>query len=183
VGTTVKDVTQDMKAVHRTFFNEVTELDDKGVRASGGDNGADDLFVIPLFVVIGVGVEQLVDDIGEIGGDLFPYLGAGILGGDRFTHLDQAVDDDAAPVVELVAAHFSTKSVEGLCRGGDEKGQFFPLSFRYGPGKQRFDFVPNDAGGIGEKVAEGVILPMKVTEKVFRALGKLTDGVEVDDLG
>ena len=157
-------------------------MGDEGVGGPGGHDGGDDLLVVALLVLLRVGVKELVDDVGEVGGDLLPHLGAGVLGGDHLAHLDQAVDGDAAPVAVLLFVQLAPEPVEGVGGRVDEHGQFLPLVFRDGAGEEGLNLVPDDTGGAGEEVAEGVVLPMEVAEEVLCALGQLADGVQVDDL-
>lgn len=134
-----------MHVVHRHALDNGGDRLDKAVGLLQVDDGGDDVFkVVPLVGLGVVGVDQFVDDVGVILGKGLAHLGAGILGGDKAAHLDEAVESDAVPLVHVL--HLAVELLQLLLGIVDEGGQLVPLSLGDGGGEQVVYFLPDDAG-------------------------------------
>ena len=180
-GPPVEHVPHHVEPVHHHPLDEVAHGYDEALSPVDVDDGGDDvLVVVPLVVELVVGVEELVDDVGVLLGQGLPDLGAGVLGGHQAAHVDEPVEGDAVPLLQV------------LCVGGhlgelflgvvDEGGQLVPVGLGDAGGEEGVHLLPHHAGGRIEDVEEGLILPMDVRDEVLRALGQVQNGLEVDDL-
>ena len=122
----VEDVAQDVELVDGQPLYDVAECYDEVVGASCGDDGIDnDVDVGGLVVVLGALVEQLLDDVGEVLRQRLAHLRAGIFAGDVATHLDQLVDGDVVPVVDVLVG--SLDELQLLLRVVDERAELLLL--------------------------------------------------------
>ena len=169
-----------MEAVDAALADQAAEHRNEGLRHTGVDNGADDLGVIILLVLLRVRMQQLVDDIGELAGDFFTHLRARIFGGHRPADLNQPVDGNAAPVLKAGPVLLR---LQRLLRLVNQRGKQRAVRLADGVLKQGFNFIPHHAGGAVEQIAEGLALPMQVAEKILRPLRQAADRVQVDDFG
>ena len=65
-GTPVEDITHQMQMIHRRPFDQLADLDDEFRRLPDLDDRGDDVFkVVALVHLFAVGIEQLLQDIGE----------------------------------------------------------------------------------------------------------------------
>ena len=173
-----------MEPVHHHPLDEVAHGDDEALGPVDVDDGGDDvLVVIPLVVELVVGVEQLVDDVGVLLGQGLPDLGAGVLGGDQAADVDETVEGDAVPLLQLFRVFGLGGHLAELLLGiVDEGGQLVPVGLGDAGGEEGVHLLPDHAGGRVEDVEEGLVLAVDVGDEVLGALGQVQDGLQVDDL-
>ena len=176
----VVDVPDDVQLVDGEPLDEVADGNDEVVRPSRGDDGADDLVHVGRLVRLGGGlVQELLDDVGELGGQRLAYLGAGVLGGDVAADLDQLVQRDHVPVVQVLLGGLDEDQL--LLGVIDERAQLLLLRVPHRV-VEDFPHLPLDgAGRVAEHVAERLVLAVDVGEEMLRALGQVQDGFQVDD--
>ena len=180
----VEDVPHQMEVVHRQPLDELAQLDEEVGGPVQVDDGVDDvLVVVPLvrLVLLVVGVDQLVDDVGVLRGHGLADLGAGVLGADQAAQVDEPVEGDAVPLPHIVALPLDLLQL--LLGVVDEGGQLIPVGPGDGRPQQVVDLLPHHAGGGVEYVLKGLELAVDVGDEVLGGLGQVLDGPEVDDLG
>ena len=168
--------------VHSQTLDEFAQLYQEVGSAVDVDDGGDDiLVVVPLIRVLIVGVNHFINDIGILRRHGLTHLGAGILGAHQPAHLNQTVEGDAVPLPHIGGLPLDLLQLFlGIV---DKGGQLVQIGFGNSGSKERVQLFPHHAGGRIQNMQEGLILPVNVRDKVFRALGQVLDGVQVDDLG
>ena len=80
----VEYIAYNVQPVDREPLDYVGHCDDEAVRPVEGEDRIDDLAVVFFLVMLAViGINQLIDDIGIVGGKRFPDLGTGVFAGDE----------------------------------------------------------------------------------------------------
>ena len=180
-GAPVEDVPHHVEVIHRQALDELAQLHQKvGGPADVNDGGDDVLVVVPLVVVLVVGVEHLVQDVGILLRHGLAHLGTGVLGAGQPAQLNQPVEGDAVPLPHVGGV--PPDLLQLLAGVVDQRGQLIPLRLGHGGGKEVVQLLPHHAGGGVEDVKEGLVLTVKVGDKVLRALGQVQNGLEVDNL-
>ncbi len=180
--TTVVDVAEDMQLVDGQAVDHVADGDDEVVGAPRGDDGVDDgAHVGGLVHILGVLVQQFLDDVAELRRQALAHLRPGVFARHLAAHLHQVVDGDMIPVVDVffLLLH-ELKFLAGVI---DQRAEFFFLRL---PDLVAEDFVhlPLDvAGSVFQYVAEGLELSVDVGQEMLGAFGQIEDGLQVDDLG
>ena len=181
-GSPVVNIAHDVQPVHRQPLDQGGQGDDKFIRPPHLDNGGNDVLIIPLLVsLVIVGVQQLVDDIFEFRRQGLAHLGPGVFGGGELAYLHQPVKGDAVPVLHVDPFPLDLLDLfRGIINQGGEPG---PFLLRHGVAEGQIHLFPDDAGAVVENMAESLLLPMEVAHEMLGALGKVEDGVEIDQLG
>lgn len=180
----VEEVAHDMQAVYRQALYEVADGHDEVVGLACADDGFDDALDVAVLVGHAGGlVEQLLDDVGELLGQLLAHLGAGILGRDVLTHRDEAAQGEGIPVVHVVTLHLGLEQLQLLGRVVDEGAEGAYLLVAQLVAQHLAYLALDIARRILEHMLEGLVLAVYVGQEVLGALGQAQDGLEVDDLG
>ena len=104
-GTTVEDIADDVQMVHGQGLDGGAHgLDHIGGLADGDDGVDEVLEIVFLGAVLVTDVDQLVQDLPVALGHLLPDMVAGVLDGDEAADLDQTVEGDAVPLVQVLLA-------------------------------------------------------------------------------
>ena len=125
-------------------------------------------------------MEQLVDDIGIFLRKSSSYLGSGVLGGYRLADQYQTHDGFLTPLIKIQLRIFLLSLDFRICII-HQCSQFFPFL----PGQIRsedlFDMRADHTGSTLEHMDKRLMLPVQVTEKIFRSLRQRQDRVAVYD--
>ena len=101
-GATVKNIADDVQMIYHQPLNERAERHNELRRPVNADDRVDDLVIICLFVGDFLLLrDQLFYNIGEILGQSFPHLGTRIFGRYPLTDLNEPVQRDLVPVVQI----------------------------------------------------------------------------------
>ena len=180
-GASVEDVPDDVEPVNGQVLYELAERLDKFIGHVDVNDGADDLVVVDLFIlVVVVHVNQLVDGVGELRGHPLSHLGAGVFGRYLLADAHQAVDRDPLPVVVVNAVVLRLRQrPPGVI---DEVRQLRLLLVGDDIAEGLPDLLTDDSGRAFQQMNKGLVLPVQIAEKVFRSLGKAQNRFQVDDL-
>ena len=181
VFSAVEDVAHDVQAVYREPLDEVCYGDDERLRPAEVDDRGKDLPVIRLLVeIVAVHVDQLVDDVVEIGGQRLADFAARIFRRHRAAHLHEAVQLYEVPILIGGALRLLFRDD----RGGivDQRGKFVALSLGHGLPVQAFDLFPDDPRTVVHDVAERLELAVEVAHEMLRTFRQAEDRLEVDHL-
>ena len=183
-GTSIEHVAHHVEPVHHHAFDEVAHGDNEALGLVNVDDGGDDvLIVVPLVVELVVGVEQLINDVGVLLGQSLPDFGTGVLGGDQTADVDEPMEGDAVPLLQLLRVfRLSGDHAELFLGIVDEGSQLVPFRLGNAGGEEGVHLLPDHAGGRIEDVKEGLIFAVYVGDEVLGALGQVQDGLQVDDL-
>ena len=157
--------------VHNQALDEIAHGNDKILRPVDVDDGGDDIFIVfPLVVVLIIGVDELVNDVGILLGHGLADLGAGVLGGGHPAHVNEAVQGDSVPLVHfrLIAGVNFLQLFRRIVNKG---GQLVPVGLGHTGGEELIHLLPHHAGGAVEDVLKGLVLPVNIGDEVLGALG------------
>ena len=180
-GPPIEDVAHQVEPIHGGPLDEVADGGDQVRGLADGDDGGDDVLEVVLLIqVLPVGVEELVQDVGEVGGQSLADLGPGVPLAGGPGHLDEPVDGDPVPLVQVL--DLGLDLLQLLLGIVDEGGQLVELVPGNHVGEQLVQPLPDHAGAGVEDMEEGLVLPVDVGDEVLAALGQVHDGVQIDDL-
>ena len=170
-----------MQPIHGGPLDQGGEVRDEARRLAHLDDGADDVLkVVPLIQVLPVGIEELLQNVGVVGGQVLADLGPGVPLAGGPGHQDQPVDGDAIPLLQV--PDLGGQLLQLLLGIIDERGQLVQLLPGDGVDEQLIEPLPDHAGAGVQNVQEGLVLPVQVGDEVLTALGQVQNGVEIDDL-
>ena len=134
-----------------------------------------------LVDLLAVGVEQLLDDVGEVRVHGFAHLRAGIALGHEAAKLDEPMQRDAVELVGILQR--GLELLQLLLRVVDQRRELVELGAGDGVGKEQVHPLAHDAGAGVEDMQEGLVLPVHIGDKVLAALREVQDRLEVYDFG
>ena len=178
----VENVADDMQRIDGKPLDRLRERNDKALGAIELDDRNEDLMIIRLFVKIGaVHIDQFVDDVTEILGQIFSHLAAGIFGSDVAAKLNEPVQLNEVPVFQIVRLplHFRDERLRII----DESRKLIALLFRHRISVELFHLLADDARAVVHDVTESFVLTVQIAHEMLRTLGQAHDGFEIDDLG
>ncbi len=134
----------------------------------------------PVIVLVLLGMQQLVDDEGELLRHGLTDLGTGIFGGEIPGQVDEPLQEllVAASVEEPLGLH-AVQLLPGIV---DEGAELRLLRGGHDPVEEEVDLLPDHAGAVVDDVLESLVFPVGVTEEVLRPLGQVQDRLQIDDL-
>ena len=180
-GAPVEDVAQDVQLEHRQRFDQLAQGLDEVVRPAHRQDAVQDLAVVEfLVVVLEVGVEQFVQDVGVVFGQPLAHKAAGVLAGHHPADVDEAEQGLPVPGVQVSLAVFQFVQLAG--RVVDEGGKLRPLLRAHRVSQHPVHLFLDDPGGVVHDVGKGLRLAVEIAHEVLGALGQLEDGLQVDDL-
>ena len=169
--------------VHGEPLDEVGERADEVLDGVGLQDARDDAVVVAHAVValVGVRVQELVDDVGVVARDRLPDLRSGVAARERPGHGDEVPERGAVPGggVGVGGAH----KPEFLVRIIYKRAQVGPLALTHGLAEHDLDMLPYHPRAVVQDVHEGLVLTVQIAHEVLGALGEVQDGLQVDDLG
>ena len=176
----VEYIAQDVQLVNGQMLYHVTEGFDDVAGLLRRDDGLNDAVDVVAFVfVLGVFVEQLFQDVGELLRQRFAHFAAGVFRGDDATHFDESEERCFVPRRQIVfCGRHQFQLLFGVV---DERAQFPDFLLREGLGVALLNLTLDGAGGVLEDVLEGFVLSVYVGHEVLRAFGQVEDGFQVDD--
>ena len=180
-GAPIEHIPQDVQLVHRQMLDDLAQPDDVGVRPLVPQDAVDDLAVIQILVVVlEMGVEQLVQNVGAAVGQAFAHVGPGVLAGHQTAQIDELQQSAAVPAVQV--------GLPGLDLGQflhgvvDEGGQFRPVVGRHRIPQDQVDLFPDHAGSVVQNVEKGFVFAVQIAHEMLGALGQPEQGFNADDL-
>ena len=130
-GTSVKDISQNVKHVNGKPLYQVAESDDEVISPVGIDDGADNDIDVGLLVGVHAAfMQQLLNDVGELFGQSLAYFRAGIFGRYILADSDQLVQGNDIPVYQIFFCFLD--ELQLFCRIVDEGAEFFLFCFTQG---------------------------------------------------
>ena len=180
-GAAVKQVPHNMQPVHRQPFDDLAQPGDVGIRPVMAHNAVDDLAVVKvLVVVLKMGVEQLVQNIGTALGQTGAHMGAGVLTGHKPAQFDEPQQGGAVPAGQVGLAGFQFRQFLGGIV--DQGGQLGPFRRRHFFPQHKIDLFVNDTRCTVEDMHKGFVFPVQVAHKMLGALGQPQHRFDADDL-
>ena len=181
-GTAVKNIAHEVQPIHRKAFDHGAERGDEIRSLANLDNRGDDILVVFLFVeFLAVGMKQLFNDIGIISGKRLADLRAGIAGADRTAELDQTIERDAVPLVQI--GDFRLELFKLLLGIADQGVELIQLRVGNAVLEERVEVLTDDAGTGIENMQKCLMLSVHVRNEVLTAFGKIQNRLQIDDLG
>jgi hypothetical protein len=164
----------------QTLDQGTKRLNDIGALTDLND-GVQNFFVLgSLGAVLVPEVDQFVQNfliaLGHQGAD----LAAGVFGGYMAADLNQPVEIDPAPFVQIIGLVGHKGKL--FCRVIDKGSQLIPVPDGQGGGEQVIDLFLYFAGAGVENVKECFVFAVDIGHEVFRTLRKVQNGLEPDDL-
>ena len=179
----VEDVAHQVDVVHGQALDELGQRADEVLGGIGFQDRVDDALVVAhaVVVLVGVRVQQLVDDIGVVVRDGAAHLGAGVAAGELARHGDELPQHGLVPGGGVLPglAH----QLDLLARVVDERAQVVlcrPVQLAL---EDDIHVLAHNARAVVEDVHEGLVLAVEVAHEVLGALGQVENSLQVDDLG
>ena len=179
----VEDVAHQVQVVDGKALDERGERADKGLGRVGLENRVDDALVVAhaVVVLVGVRVQELVDDIGVVVRDGLAHLGARVAARESARHGDEPVEHGAIPGGGV--EHLLVGELDLLVRVVDEGAELALLVFVEFGCKDLVHVLANHARAVVEDMHERLVLTMQVAHKMLSSLGEIEDRLQIDDLG
>lgn len=172
-----------MQTVHCQPLDHTGNGSDEGIRPVDLDDGGDDAVVVVLLVLhAGIGVEQLIDDVGKVRRQRLTDLGTGVFGGHHPADLRKTPQGYPVPVAQI-AGHVCLDVFQLVLGVVDEGCQFRPFPGGEGIAIDGVDLIPDNAGAVVEDMGKGLVLAVDVAHEMLGALGQRQNGLQVDQLG
>ena len=179
----VVHVAQDVQLVDTQSLNHVAHGHDERVGLTGGDDGLNDAVEVGLLIVVaGRFVQQLLDDVSEVGRQSLAHLRTGVLRRYRLAHLHQSVQGDVVEVVEVLLVA-GVDVLQLLLRIIDERTELADVIGTERSAEDVGHLALDVARCILQDVAKRFMLAMNIGHEVLRALGQVENRFEVDNLG
>ena len=182
-GPTVEDIAHHMQAVHGQVLDEGGQGLEEAVRAADVDKGVHDglMVVVLIVILVGLGVEQLVQDGGVLLGHGPAHLVPGILGGEHPRQVHQLRQAAEVPFVGKRA--LLPKKPQLLPGVVDQRAELGDLPLVQLLAQPQVHLLPHHAGAVVHNVAEGLVLAVEVAHEVLGTLGQAQYGGNIDDFG
>ena len=179
-GPAVEDIADQMQAVNGHGLDYFTDCGDEIGRLSDFDNrGNDVLVIIQLVDLVGMGVQQFFNDIRVFGRERCAHLGTRIPGTDRPADLNQPVEGDAVPFVQVRNLRFQLFQL--LLGIVNQRCQFIQIRVRDAVVKKQVKLLAHYAGAGVQDVKECLMLSVDIRDKMFAAFRKIQDRFQIDD--
>ena len=178
---TVKDITDNVKAVHCQVLDQVAECHDELVTHLDVDDGVDDLVIVNfLIIIIVVHMKELIDDISECRRHFFTNFRSRKFRGNLFTDAHQTVDRNSLPVFckfsrFLDLPDIPLRIVDQVC-----KSDLLFVRDHIPEGLR--DLLADNTGRAAEQVNKRFEFPVQVAEEILGSFRKSADRHQVDDL-
>ena len=182
VRTAVINVAHNMQMIHRQPFDQIGQRINEGTEAAGLPDGIQNfgMIHIPVLIFVRLGMEQFVQHITEIFRHGLTYFGTGVLGRQKPRQPQQAAQGRFGPGLRH-QPHFN-QHIQFLFGIINQCTKVLAVPVIHALGKKHVHFFPDDAGAVVQNVVKGFVLPVQVAHEMFRALGQIDDGLQVDDL-
>ena len=182
-GSPVEDIAHHMQTVHRQVLDEGGQGLEEAVRAADVDKGVHDglMVVVLIVILVGLGVEQLVQDGGVLLGHGPAHLVPGILGGEHPRQVHQLRQAAEVPFVGKRA--LLPKKPQLLPGVVDQRAELGDLPLVQLLAQPQVHLLPHHAGAVVHNVAEGLVLAVEVAHEVLGTLGQAQYGGNIDDFG
>ena len=179
----VEDVAHQVQVVDGKALDERGERADKGLGRVGLENRVDDALVVAhaIVVLVGVRMQELVDDIGVVVRDGLAHLGARVAARESACHGDEPIEHGAIPGGGV--EHLLVGELDLLVRVVDEGAELALLVFVEFGCKDLVHVLANHARAVVEDMHERLVLTMQVAHKMLSSLGEIEDRLQIDDLG
>ena len=163
-------------------LNQLCYRDDEILCTSDFQDCLNDCLIIRFFVEnLQLFGDQLLDDVAVVRRKGLAHFGAGIFGRNNFAHVDQTVQHDLIPVVNILLLFFL--HLQALSRVIDEGCERTLLGNAERVAEDVIDLLAHCAGTVAEYMGKGLIFAMNIREEVLRPFGKVDDGLQIDDFG
>ena len=180
--TAVKDVADDVEMINNEPLNQLCHGNDEVLGAADFEDSLDDRLVVCFFVEhLRLFGDQLLDDIAIIRRQGFPHFGTGVFGRNDFADVDQAVQHDLVPVIDILLLLFL--HLQALSRVIDKgcKRTFFRNTERVA--EDIVNLLSHGTGTVAEYMRKGFVFAMNIRKEMLRAFGKVDNGLQIDDFG
>lgn len=179
----VEDIAHQMYVVHREALDELGERRDEVFRRASFEDRVDDAFVVPhaVVVLVGMRVQELVDDIGVFMRDGLAHLGARVAARKTARHGDELVEHGLVPRGRIAVG--IVHQGDFLVRIVDERAEVGFFLVGEVVAENLVNVLAHHARAVVEDVHERLVFAMEVAHEVLGALGQVKDGLEIDDLG
>ena len=169
--TTVKDVPDDVEMVGGQALDDPGNLNDKVFGPAVFHQAGDNLVIVFLFVeTVLILLQKLLHHIGEILGQGLAHLRTGVFGGSGPADLDQAINGELIPVVQVRAFLFLFNEVQLFAGVIDERSQLFQVFKADCAAQLVHDFAADGARGVLHHVVKGLVLAVDIGQEVLCAL-------------
>ena len=180
-GSSVVNVPHNMQMINYQTLNEIGKRDDEFRRPSDFDNGMDNLIVICFFVMnLRFFRDQFFNDIRKVLRQCLSYLTAGVLGRYSFRNLNQSVQRDLIPVLNIVLClqdqfQFLPRIIDQCCKT-------LLILLTEGIPEFLIDFPAHGAGSVFQDVTKLFILSVYIRQKMLCSFGKIENCLQIDNL-
>ena len=168
--------------INNESLNQLCHGNDEVLGASDFEDSLDDRLVVCFFVEhLRLFGNQLLDDIAIIRRQGFPHFGTGVFGRNDFADVDQAVQHDLVPVIDVLLLLFL--HLQALSRVIDKgcKRTFFRNAERVA--EDIVNLLSHGTGTVAEYMRKGFVFAMNIRKEMLRAFGKVNNGLQIDDFG
>ena len=170
-----------MEPVNDQTLDQIAQSNDERPGAVDTDDRIDDPIIISLFVEhLFLFIDQLFNDISKIRRQRLAYLRSGIFGSHPLAHLDQTVEGDLIPVLQIRFGLFD--QIQLLLRIIYERGQLLFIADTEGIAKFVINLGPHCSGPVFQHMKKLIRFPMDITDHMFRTFWQVQYGLQVDDL-
>ena len=179
----VEDIAHQMQMVDDQPLDEIGQRADKVLACIGLQDRRDNALVIAhaVVVLIGVRVQQLVDDVGVIAWDGLADLGARVTAGQGTRHHQQALEHDLVPARRRDVLQMREREL--LMRVVDEGAQVALFLLGELVAEDIVHVLAHHARAVVEDMQERLVFTVQVAHEMLGALGQVEDCLQVDDLG
>ena len=177
----VINITHNMEMVYDQTLDQTTQSNDKLRGAADSDDGMDD-FIVVRFLVVDLFLlrDQFLDHIGEILRQSLTYLGTGIFGRHPLNHLNQPVQRNGIPVLQVIL--FLFHDLQLFLRIVNQRGQTSLISAADGIPKFLVYLLADIAGAVFQHMVKLLVFSMNIRKKMLRPLGQIHDRLKINDL-
>lgn len=172
-----------MQMVNDQALDQCRKRADEVIARRRLQHGIDDALMVPhaIVVLIGMRVQQLVDDVRIVVRDGLAYLGARIATRKRPGHGKQLIEHRLVPpaCIQMLAAD------EGdlLARVIDERAQVALLLLIERVAENLVHMFAHHARAVVKDVHERIVFAVQIAHEMLGTLGEIENGLEIDDLG
>ena len=178
----IVDVADDVQLADGQALDELRERLDERDAATGAHRRIKDAGIVRFFVhAVIVLVHQLLDDVGELGGQRLAHAACRVLARRALTHRHQARHHGGVP--GALVFHARQDQLRLLSRIVDERGQLALLGLGQLIAERLVHLQTDGTRPVAQDVAERLGFAVDVGAEELRALREVQDGAQVDDLG
>ena len=178
----IVDVADDVQLADGQALDELRERLDERDAAPGAHRRIKDAGIVRFLVhAVIVLVHQLLDDVGELGGQRLAHAACRVLARRALAHRHQARHHGGVP--GALVFHTRQDQLRLLTRVVDERGQLALLGLGQLIAKRLVHLQTDGTRPVAQDVAERLGFAVDVGAEELRALREVQDGAQVDDLG